>query len=511
MVQKWEYHYCFHYKNKIDNYKLGEYINIDGTDKYYGNGGINARSPDLIGDQYRLINGGYGGKGGNTTIINNGTDGLLGSDGVFILKYKNNDIDFIKNYLISGDDLKPKINTNTNTSNSIGLSVEPTADDPNYKLLVYKQIGDLNRLIINKDIICDVLIVGGGGAGGNGLEGGGGGGAGAVGMGTITLKSGTYIINIGNGGSVNNDGQPTIITSTTYDNFNITAYGGGLGGIHTNVGNSGGSGGGGTGYDGNRDGGTARKGLLTGISSNITFYGNNGGMGIWGDGGFSSGGGGGGGAQSNGGIGNIKNKNGAGNGGDGILSKITGTDTYYGGGGGGGGASGGQVNSSDSEADFNFGRGGKGGGGNGGGKRDNQENGKEHTGGGGGGSSIANGGTGGSGIVIFRVKREDIEEGLSKNDLYKIIDKDTRIINDIKDEFKKKIKNFEDNDMPYNNFSIFPLVILIILIWLFIFLFLLKFVHHYFVSIYLYILIFIIIFLLIFGSLWFLYTNNDLL
>ena len=84
------------------------------------------------------------------------------------------------------------------------------------------------------------------------------------------------------------------------------------------------------------------------------------------------------------------------------------------------------------------------------------------------------------------------------------------IINDIKNEFRKKVKLFEDKDIPYNKFSIFPLVILIIIFWIVIFLFLLKFVHHYFAYIYIYILLFIIIFLLLFGSLWFLYSNNDL-
>ena len=112
--------------------------------------------------------------------------------------------------------------------------------------------------------------------------------------------------------------------------------------------------------------------------------------------------------------------------------------------------------------------------------------------------------------MIIRVKKEDVESGLTKNELYKKIDKDIIVINDIKDEFKKKIKGFDNNDMPYNKFSIFPLVILILLIWLFIFLFLLKFVHHYFANIYLYILISIIIFLLLIGSMWFLYSNNDL-
>lgn len=85
------------------------------------------------------------------------------------------------------------------------------------------------------------------------------------------------------------------------------------------------------------------------------------------------------------------------------------------------------------------------------------------------------------------------------------------ISKELKNELKNKLTNLNNYEKPYNYIVIYPLIILIIIIWIFIFLFLLKIVHHYFLSIYIYILIFIIIILLIIGSLWFIFTNNDLL
>jgi hypothetical protein len=482
---------------KTDNSKVGEYINIEGSQIYYGNGGLNAKSPDLYGNQYRLNNGGYGGKGGDTNENSSGKNGGTGSNGIFILKYNNNDIEFIKRYITDTTDLIYKSSID---NRSIGISFEPTTDNANYKLLVYRNAMISNNLILNKDIICDILIVGGGGCGGTRHGGGGGGGA-VIYLQNQQLNRGTYSIQVGGGGTSNvgilygNKGIDSIIT---FNSVNIYKALGGGGGYHTDeiFSKDGGSGGGG--------GGTIGNSLVTNIPRGN--YGNNGGIGTSGDQESYWGGGGGGGASL---TGYNAVLNGAlsmaGNGGDGTKISITGTPIYYGGGGGGGVALNGK----------SAGLGGKGGGGNGGKGTNAATPGMPNTGGGGGGSGFngnTNGqsGIGGSGIVIFRVKKEDIESGISKDDLYKNIDKDTRIINDIKDEFKKKLKGFENNDMPYNKFSIFPLVILIILVWLFIFLFLLKFVHHYFVNIYLYILLSIIIFLLLFGSMWFLYSNNDL-
>jgi len=462
-----------------DNSKLGELINIEGIDKYYGNGGFNILNTI---------------RPSNSSPYGNGGNGGNGSNGVFILKYKNNDIDFIKKYLILG---RNNPNININPDNSIGISVEPTADNPNYKLLVYRGSG---TLILNKNITCDILIVGGGGGGGVRHAGGGGGGA-VIYLKNQILNNGTYTITIGNGGNAPSSAGIGSIGSDSFIVFNraniYLAKGGGYGAYNAN-GGDGGSGGG------------SSANYIAGVAVNSNkptgIYGNNGGTGTSGTPESYWGGGGGGGAYL---AGYNAVLNGAlsiaGNGGDGIQISITGTPIYYGGGGGGGVALSGQ----------SAGLGGKGGGGDGSKGAVTATSGTPNTGGGGGGSGFdgsTNGesGAGGSGIVIIRVKKEDIESGLSKDNLYKNIDKDTRIINDINDEFKKKLKGFENNDMPYNKFSIFPLVILIILIWLFIFLFLLKFVHHYFVNIYLYILLSIIIFLLLFGSMWFLYSNNDL-
>jgi hypothetical protein len=83
----------------------------------------------------------------------------------------------------------------------------------------------------------------------------------------------------------------------------------------------------------------------------------------------------------------------AGKGGDGVLIKITGVDTYYAGGGGGGGH------------EKNGGAGGLGGGGKGSAIGDGLS-GEANTGSGGGGGAWSEfiGGKGGSGIVIVRVK-----------------------------------------------------------------------------------------------------------
>ena len=487
-----------------DNSVLGELINIEGTPKHYGNGG------KIDKDDIQPLNiSNYGNGGNRIGLINLRDIKQNGKNGVFILKYKNNDIEFIKKYITDPSNLKSSIEINAST----GVSIETTTDNPNYKLLVYRTSGNSNKLKLNKDITGEVLIVGGGGSGAlncSGWEGGGGGGGGAVGMGTITFKKDeTYTITIGAGGNariidvIGTYGGDTRIYGK---DINEIAYGGGYGSL--GEGGQGGSGGGSSGSGGNRPEGNAIKGSGSG---KLTYYGNNGGYGY-----NQAGGSGGGGAGSKGKSPlKFQDYNG-GNGGDGIVSLITGTRTYYGGGGGG--------SANAFRTGITHGIGGKGGGGNGG-YNDKATDGSVNTGGGGGGangkkedkhdnSSVCNenskSGAGGSGIVIIRVKKEDVESGLSTSDLYKKIDKDIIVINNIKDEFKKKIKGFDNNDMPYNKFSIFPLVILILLIWLFIFLFLLKFVHHYFANIYLYILISIIIFLLLIGSMWFLYSNNDL-
>jgi len=214
-----------------DNSGLGELIKIEDKIKYYGNGGsylfkLNYENTNKYAEE---------GRGGNGEPNSSG-------NGVFILKYKNNDIDYIKkieNRSISN------INTINDSKNSLNISIEPTYDNPDYKLLVYRTTGILK---LNNDILCDILIVGGGGSGANncvGWEGGGGGGGGGVGMGTIILKSGIYDIIIGNGGNAittNGNGLKGDDTSINGSGISEIAYGGGYGSLE--IGGSGGSGGG---------------------------------------------------------------------------------------------------------------------------------------------------------------------------------------------------------------------------------------------------------------------------
>jgi hypothetical protein len=256
---------------------------------------------------------------------------------------------------------------------------------------------------IEKNALCDILVVGGGGGGGSRHAGGGG--AGAVIYSTnITLTAGTYTIGVGKGGTgkvggaqltttgQGNKGEDSLIS---FNSTNIyLAKGGGAGNHASSTGNSnkdGGSGGG-----GGWDPGFA---VSTNIPSGI--YGNSGGINA-GDGGpevYAGGGGGGAGSTGNNativsGIGR------SGNGGNGIQISITGTNVYYGGGGGGG---------TYTDANNIAGTGGLGGGGAGSKGAAAAISGTAGTGGGGGGggfSSTTNGsgGDGGSGIVIIRIK-----------------------------------------------------------------------------------------------------------
>jgi hypothetical protein len=608
----------------IDNSEAGEYIDkIENIPKYYGNGG----KKDLTkfsGTNYSTY--GNGGNGYYNLLV-----ATSGSNGIFILKYYNNDIDFIN---------KNKLDKTNIEKSGIITKIEET----NYSLITFN---DKSQLKVNYDIMCDILIVDGGN-GGNGVNSSGNGNAGLGGNVKIyenyNLKSGTYDINVGVGGSggiYNMNGKKgsissiksipnniNLLTDTGSDNkiFNGITYGnnggdGGIinipsiigGGIMKHIDGSiiiifnssgnitfskniercdilivGGGGGGGNGIDGADEGGGGGAGgvvykrlslskntytIIVGDGGNANTNGNNSsisygdttiGTGIGGGAGGSmsngKNGGSGGGASfgynlggsstqpntlssdiktinfikggNNGSYGEYSRGGGGGGaggnadniyGGIGVNINITGSNLYYAGGGNSMVAH--NMDNVECVLRYNLGGGGRGCSGNG----------TNNTGGGGGGGykykEGGTGGKGGSGVVImriyltsegngkngangvvqFKVKNDDLEQkGLSKNDIDNIIDKDTRIINDIKDEFRKKMKFIENNDMPYNKFSILPLVILILLIWIFIFLFLLKFVHHYFANIYLYILLSIIILLLLFGSLWFLYSNNDL-
>lgn len=244
--------------------------------------------------------------------------------------------------------------------------------------------------------ICDILVVGGGGGGGS--RHGGGGGAGAlIYEQNKTLNSGTYTITIGAGGTPQSRygqggrGGDTIVSLAGFGNIYL-AKGGGGGNHWADSGSS------------NRDGGSGGGGgnlmglaVSTNIPSNI--YGNNSGIGTWGNSENYWGGGGGGGAGEPG-KNSVLNgvKSIAGNGGNGKKINITGTSIYYAGGGGGGCAL-----SSD-----RAGIGGLGGGGAGSKGPVTATSGIPNTGGGGGGSGFAGGndglsGAGGSGVVIIKI------------------------------------------------------------------------------------------------------------
>jgi hypothetical protein len=231
----------------------------------------------------------------------------------------------------------------------------------------------------------DVLVVAGGGSGGYGAgaEGGGGGGAGGFQFSKgQTLADDVITIKVGNGGIIGENGVNSAFNT-------ITSIGGGRGGLNggANVGGNGGSGGGARGAGADQLGGIGTVG-----------QGKNGGYAYW-----QSGGSGGGGAATDGlsgGTAQIQNI--GGNGGSGNACNISGTLQYYAGGGGGG-----AVNTSGT-----IGTGGLGGGANGAGNGAvNGTNASVNTGGGGGGSTSysvvasAAPGTGGSGIVIVRLRK----------------------------------------------------------------------------------------------------------
>ena len=280
-----------------------------------------------------------------------------------------------------------------------GNTINTATDNTNYKYAYFISNG---TIVLNQDIICDILVVGGGGGGGFNI-GTGGGAGGLVYITNYTITMGTYSIIIGNGGSPMQSGADvstanggnTIIRDSNNNDI-ITALGGAIGSSQSSTFNgtppkSGGSGAGGT-RNGTTGGAGVQKtnGSISAISRTYG-YGNAGGDGTnnppW-----PTGGGGG-----AGGIGGIGSGTIAGNGGIGLQVNITGTNTYYAGGGGGGAYADGTYNNTAA------GTGGLGGGGNGSLGGNNAISGTNNTGGGGGGAGGGgSGGTGGSGVVIIR-------------------------------------------------------------------------------------------------------------
>lgn len=229
----------------------------------------------------------------------------------------------------------------------------------------------------------DVLLVGGGGAGavGIGTSGAGGGGGGGVVESKVSIPPGLNLIQVGRGGFSLAKGLGTRHGENGEDTiaFNLRANGGGGGGAGNgafNFAKSGGSGGG--------AGGVFEMLNLGG--SSLDNQGNSGGSST------QRVGGGGGGAGQPGQNGSITSP---GNGGDGIISFITGQPIYYGGGGGG-----------SSTINEEHGKGGLGGGGDGSSFNINGLPGANGFGGGGGGTTgvfETTSGPGGNGIVIVKI------------------------------------------------------------------------------------------------------------
>jgi hypothetical protein len=218
--------------------------------------------------------------------------------------------------------------------------------------------------ITSNPIGIEYLIIAGGGGGG--WDVGGGGGAGGVLNGSTGIWPGTYAIGIGGGGSGAGTGAP-VAPNNGYNTYAIglMAIGGGGGGNYSNQGGtSGGSGGGGAGYGATTNGGLGMTGQGYAGGCGLNLGSNN----------STAGGGGGAGGVGQSSISNIT---GYANGGAGILSTIIGETRSYGCGGRGGGDSWtGPMN-----------------------------NGTANTGGGGDGAGIPNTGcSGGSGIVILKMK-----------------------------------------------------------------------------------------------------------
>ena len=219
-----------------------------------------------------------------------------------------------------------------------------------------------------------MIVAGGGGAYGN--RSGGGGGGGVVNVTGLTTTGALSVV-VGAGGPGGNPSGNGAGSNSSFDTY--VAHGGGTSG------SPGGSGGG------------ANAGGSIGSASPVG-EGYDGGAATSPDGRYGAGGGGGGGGHVGYGVTYAPEGYHGGNGGEGYLSSINGTPTYYAGGGGGG---------KDDNGGY-VGSGGAGGGGGGGYNNVAGIAGTVNTGGGGGGgggyygTSSYVGGAGGKGIVIIR-------------------------------------------------------------------------------------------------------------
>jgi len=357
---------------------------FDGTLEYSANNG--------------LLNTGGGGGGGKYDGTTSGSvSGGTGGSGFIIIRYRRNRMQSAALELIRSTNalLPNELAVTGATGAAIGttdryISFPYTSDSAG--LTGQTQY----TLMTTEPLICDILIVGGGGGGGNGngigYEVGGGGAGGIVYMINKILPVGTYKINVGKGGTGGVNGYNSSITDNnnntlTFDSKLLIGKGGGYGGFNNVAGIDGGSGGGGAHYITN--GGLATQGDTFWNGTTYIAGGFNGAKPA-----AASRGGGGGGASE------IGDADGAGFGGDGREVNITGTSTFYAGGGNA------YPNTSTTRSD--------GGGGtlNGGGAAQSGGNALPNTGSGGAGalgsSGAYVGGTGGTGIVIIRYRKANI-------------------------------------------------------------------------------------------------------
>lgn len=252
-----------------------------------------------------------------------------------------------------------------------GVVTNYTSGLEDYQAHIYTNTAETNFVVPDGSLTVDLLMVAGGGGGGDWSSdgGAGGGGGGGVILTNLTLSTGTYTVQVGEGGAADFNGSNTIFHT-------LTAIGGGHGASCYSHAGDGGSGGGGAADRTRRYGGagTTGQGNDGGDGGSDKTYGKRGG----GGGGYGS-------------IG-LSYTDARPNGGAGITNDFSGVEKGYGGGGGGYGAS---------DQHFGFGLDGGGDGGPGsfwGGATA----GEDSTGGGGGGGYDGDGGKGGSGIVIIR-------------------------------------------------------------------------------------------------------------
>lgn len=186
-----------------------------------------------------------------------------------------------------------------------------------------------NSITFTSNITCQVLIVGGGGGAGGGFLGAGGAGGNVYYNNAYTFTIGTYNINIGSGGAggigyattrgslagMGNSGSSSNIVSSSTGTTILNANGGGGGANHNNF----------ISWQYAAGGSTSSTIVIDGVSVTTNYSGGPGSF--VSPGGFD--GGGGAGAGQNGGTPHMCV------GGNGYLSSITGTPTYYGAGGGG--------------------------------------------------------------------------------------------------------------------------------------------------------------------------------